>query len=203
MKNKTSKILTMIVTSTIGKVLAGFIFAFPWVTGAINYVRSGSYEIPVWSLYLTALLIVILAILWLVVRRIKFVDNKNKPAPIMFLYSPPGGWNNLGYVEEFKVLWNIRIPNDIFDRDIFGQTVERRINQLDIVDTPICPTCSTEMSEKYSFFGNSLWGKYIWVCVGCRYKVRSKKKFSEAVEIVKKKAKGNARRELEQQLNKR
>lgn len=204
MKELLKKFLLMLVTSVIAKIVLVFLVALPAVSGFLHLVREGSFVIPAWTWYVAGAALVIGLTIYFLVKRAGFVGKKNKKMPMMFLYTPPGGWKEVGYEKHYKVLWRVRFANDPFSRSFDRLSSEQRIEQLNIYHSPYCPKCETEMDENYGFLGNFLWGRYIWLCVNCNYKVRSKLKFYEAVEIVDKKVKGGVRREAaKQQKNSR
>lgn len=189
----------MLVTSVISKIIWGFLVVLPAVSGLLHLVEEGSIVIPLWTWYVAGTSLVIGLTIYLLIKRAGFIGGKNTKMPKMFVHSPHGGWREYGYEEHFRVLWQVRYLNDSFSRSFNTLTPEQHIKKLNIYDSPYCPKCKTEMDEKYSFFGNFLWGKYIWECVNCKFKVRSKMKFYEAVKIVDKRVKGSARRKFENQ----
>ena len=199
MKELLKKLLLMLVTSIIAKIVWGFLVVLPAVSGLLHLIGEGSLVIPSWTWYVAGAALVIGLTLYFMVNRAGFIGKKNKKMPKIFFYKPPGGWKDVGYEEHFKALWRVRLPNDPYSRSIDIPSIEQQIEKLNIYHSPYCPKCKTEMSEKYHFFGNFLWGRYNWSCVNCNYKVRSKLKFYEAVEIVDKKVKGSARREVAKQ----
>jgi hypothetical protein len=202
MKELLKKFLLMLVTSVVAKIVWGFLVVLPAVSGLLHLVQEGSLVIPAWTWYVAGAALVIGLTIYFLIKRAGFVGKKNKKMPMPFLYKPPGGWKEVGYEEHFKVLWQVRFPNDSFSRSFDTPSPEQHIKKLNIYHSPYCPKCITEVDEKYDFFGNFLWGRYVWSCVNCNYKVRSKLKFHEAVEIVDKKVKGGVRREVAEEQKK-
>lgn len=191
MKKWAVQILKSITTGLLGKILVSFILALPPVAGGIEYLQKGEWHIPVWAWTLSAFLLIILGLSWLVIVRIKSINKKNKKQPPMFFFKPPGGWEDLGYEDDLDVYWRVRRPKNLYSRGFAEESIETALNKIDVQAPPLCKKCETELEEKNAFLG-----KYTWKCINCGYQKRSKLQFFEAVEDVTKRVKGKLRKEL-------
>lgn len=197
MKKLIIQLLTSITTGLLAKLLLPFIVALAPVAGIISYLQSGEWSIPAWAWMLSGILLVIVGLSWLIILRIKSISKKNKKSPPMFLFKPPGGWEYLGYEDDIGVYWRVRRPaKSFYSRGLTEDSIESILNKIDVQTPPLCKKCETELEEKNDFWGTPLWGKYIWKCVSCGFKIRSKLRFFEAVEDVKKRVKGKIRKGL-------
>ncbi|MFY0544942.1 hypothetical protein [Brevibacillus sp. H7] len=201
MKDWGIKILSSIATGLLAKIFLPIIVALPPVAATIAYLQNGKWVIPMWAWMISAFLLALVGISWLINKRVKSLEEENSSLPMFAVVRSVRTWTDLGYEEFFGVRWRVRfVSNPYYNRGFSEETLESSLSKIDVQSPPLCPHCDTELYEKSDFWGTPLWGKYIWYCVGCGFKVRSKQKFYEAVEKVKRIVKGKARREVIKQL---
>ncbi|EST53863.1 hypothetical protein T458_18865 [Brevibacillus panacihumi W25] len=200
MKEWAIKLLTSIATGLLAKIFIPVILALPPVAGLIIYLQNGEWEIPVWAWWVSGLLLAMIGISWIIVKRARSLEEENFSTTLFAVVRPARAWTDVGSEEHFGVNWRVRYAKNLFSRGISEETAESSISKIDVQSPPLCPKCDTELYEKSDFWGTALWGKYVWYCVGCGFKKRSKEKFYKTVDKVKRIVRGQARRELTNQL---
>jgi ribosomal protein L37AE/L43A len=136
-------------------------------------------KIPSWIIYTFFVVIIIWFVIILIRKRLKVIEEDNYPILPFISRTPIYGYENIGQLKYARVKWNILHPAN-------PTWVSTNINPNDIeVDTPpICPDCNTEIKEMKNF-----WGKYVWSCVKCGFKTKSKLSYWIIEEDIKKIAK--------------
>lgn len=124
-----------------------------------------------------------LTIGWLLIsaflRRRRILKEKNTPRFPCVLSGPALGYKIVGSLSYKNVIWQARIPASA--PWLFPDREHEKFARIDIEVPPHCPKCDTEMEEKETF-----WGKFLWSCIRCGYKVRNEYSFySEAVRAEK------------------
>lgn len=184
-------LISAIIVGILAKVLVPFVEALPPVAAAIAYLQNTVWDFPSWVWVATGILIILIALFWLIAKRLITISNKNVKKRLIAFARPRDQWEELGYVEYFKVHWKVRKPSiNYYSRSLFKEDTTQ-LDKIDVEILPYCPSCTTVLEEKHAFLG-----KYIWKCVGCDFKIRSKKRFNDAAEIVEKRVKGELRKKI-------
>lgn len=195
MKNWFLRMLKSVATGVVAKIIVTFIIALPPIAGAISIIQKGKWEIPVWMWIVSGTLLALIGIMVLIVKRIQNLGQENKRYPLIGFVRPYGGWEDYGHYEYKGVKWRIRKGSEgPFRRGLEEESIESILKKIDVQTPPLCPVCQTELEEEKDFWGTSLWGKYVWECINCGFKVRSKERFNESVDKVKIIVRGKIRR---------
>jgi hypothetical protein len=153
-----------------GNVFGGIILLA--ITSIASKIFTDSYItllVRYWYLLAIIILIILLAV------NLK----KNNKAAYSSEIIPLRGWKELYEYKYYYVLWIVRKPNDdLLDLYLMEQT---NPEDLDIVYSPRCPNCRTELKEKKILFR-----RYKWFCIKCEFKVKNNLSFTEASNNVKK-----------------
>ena len=104
------------------------------------------------------------------------------------------GYEEIGSSIEYEGLkWRIIAPRaGPYDRS----DLDTSPNRLRIRMPPRCPKCETEIEQSQSF-----WGGYVWKCVACGFKKKSRDSFNTVKERVEKIAQRLAEKEMEKNEN--
>ena len=113
-------------------------------------------------------------------KRRKRLEELNAGPPIRIVSMPLFGWVTIGRLTYADVVWLVRAhaPNPIADLDRREQVDACTI---EVETPPRCPDCETEIEESHSF-----WGGYVWKCVGCGFKKRSRDSYYDEEERAEK-----------------
>lgn len=169
----------------IASVIAGLLVFL--IISVLSTIKTGNwlkwfYLIPNIIWLISGLIIFSWVVIILVHKRIK---KLKRPSAVVFgIPSPPAfGWRDIGKINYAGVVWKIREPAP----DPFGSLIPYRRGsplKIDVETPPRCPNCETELEELESF-----WGGYIWKCVRCGFRKRSRDSFYREAERVEKLAK--------------
>ena len=112
---------------------------------------------------------------------------------ILISHTPLCGWVSIGELSFVGARWRVLtpapLPWDEFDPLAISPSY------IEIATPPRCPNCGTEIEESRNF-----WGKYIWLCVNCKWKVKHSKSYFYESTRAKKIAKRWWEKELENKL---
>lgn len=189
----------MIINKVITKIIDNFVFPLivviflPTVVSVVSKFYTGNwfnYAKSIPRIY--RIMFITIFCLWLlasiIYRRKKLVDELNSDSFIGFYVIPAYGWIKVGEIQYADLLWNIKVPAP----SPWSDSESINTNRVEADTPPRCPKCKTEIEQSSSF-----WGGYIWQCVACGYRKKSKGSYYKEAKRVKKIAK----RELEKQTD--
>jgi len=144
----------------------------PPATAIGSWLKTGDWtkwftDIPLWLWILLAIGFVFLAVLMLVRRRRKQIQDSEVVSPIVIVRNPAFGWMPVGELFFRNVKWQIIAPRPApwnFSWEVRNVSP----SDIEVYTPPKCPKCGTEIEEEKGF-----WGGYIWKCVRCDFKMKN------------------------------
>ena len=128
--------------------------------------------------------------LWLGVVLIRKRLKGIEPSGIRTFTASRWGYEDIWNINYGGVKWRAKAP--LPSPHSLQRGPDLTPSRIRIRTRPRCPECETELEESRSFW----WG-YIWKCVGCGWRKRSKDNFSRVEERVEK----IAQRKMEKKLS--
>ena len=165
-------------------------FFSPILTAFGSYISTGDFRkwfgyIPKWGWIVFGGFIIFWFALILIIRRFKSIHERPTVGGISI---PPWGYADIGKMQYAGVHWIIMAPrNAPWEVPEIDFTPSR----IKIRTPPRCPQCGTELEQTRSF-----WGGYVWSCVGCGFKKRSRDSYYRVEERVERLAKREVEREI-------
>lgn len=184
-------IFEKLVDNLILPIIVGIIL--PSVISITSRIQTGSWiqylkGMPkvVWISFL--IFIFLWVIVSLIFKRVRLINALNSDTYFGFYAIPAYGWITIGEFEYKGLIWNIQVPAPSPWREFSAECLY--LERVEAETPPRCPKCKTEIEQKHSFSGG-----YIWNCVACGYKKRSR----DSYYIEAKRVEKIVRRELERQ----
>jgi len=98
-------------------------------------------------------------------KRTKQIKQLNAGPGLAIGGVPLYGFIELGELDYAQVIWRVRAPAP-FPWETYPKISP---SSIDVETPPRCPRCKTELEELHSF-----WGGYIWRCVVCMFRKKSR-----------------------------
>ncbi len=163
----------------------------PAVLGFASKLRTGEWinlfgrvSPMFWRVFATFIFLWIVVVL--VRARLREVRRRNSPPKVLVSGTSLLGWKSVMKVRYAGVMWIVKAP--VSESSSSFNPTKVPASGIRVVIPPRCPRCGTELEESFSF-----WGWYVWQCVGCGFRRRSREGFYREGE----RAERIARREWE------
>ena len=128
--------------------------------------------------------------LWIAIVLIRKRFESIKPSGVVVTSASRFGYEEIGELDYEGVKWKVIAP--LPHPSSFNRSPDLTPSRIRVRTPPRCPECGTKLEESKSF-----WGGYIWECVGCGFKKRSKESFYTVDDRVEKLAQRDVERDFE------